>query len=161
MAHKDTGANLDTLRLEGVTFTLGTPWQTVVAEGYFPCATQNEISEADAAAIATSAVLVVEGANMPLSNEAIAVLAQAHIPHAPGKASNAGGVAVSGLEMVQNASHYPWSAEEVETKLVAIMERIHALCREEGKTEWGIDYVTGANIAGAKRVLAAMKVLGH
>jgi glutamate dehydrogenase (NADP+) len=161
LTHKDTGANLDTLALPGVTFTAGAPWQTVVAEGYFPCATQNEIAIEDARAIAKHASLIVEGANMPLTNEAVAVLNDAHIAHAPGKASNAGGVAVSGLEMVQNASHYPWTAEEVETKLVAIMERIHTLCKEEGTTKWGIDYVKGANIAGAKRVLAAMKVLGH
>ena len=132
----------------------------VVAEAYFPCATQNELTAADAAAIAPHARLVVEGANMPLTNEAAAVLLAAHIPHAPGKASNAGGVAVSGLEMAQNASHYPWTAADVEEKLVAIMERIHELCREAGREEWGIDYVKGANIAGAKRVLAAMKVLG-
>lgn len=160
IAHKDTGANLDTVAISDATFTTGTPWQTVVADGYFPCATQNEIDEADAKVIASHAVLVVEGANMPLRNEAVAVLHDAHIAHAPGKASNAGGVAVSGLEMAQNASHYPWTAEEVGTKLVAIMERIHDLCRSEGKTDWGIDYVKGANIAGAKRVLAAMKVLG-
>jgi glutamate dehydrogenase (NADP+) len=104
--------------------------------------------------------MVVEGANMPLTNEAIAVLKEAHIPHAPGKASNAGGVAVSGLEMVQNASYYPWTSEEVEQKLIAIMEQIHDLCVAEGTVSWGVDYVTGANIAGAKRVLAAMEKLG-
>jgi glutamate dehydrogenase (NADP+) len=160
VAHKDTGANLDTLSLTGITFAAGKPWQTVAAEGYFPCATQNEITEADAVVIAKSAALVVEGANMPLSNEAIAVLADAHVPHAPGKASNAGGVAVSGLEMSQNASHYPWTRDEVEEKLVAIMERIHALCVESGQESWGTNYVKGANIAGATRVLAAMEKLG-
>ncbi|MFN3693180.1 MAG: NADP-specific glutamate dehydrogenase [Candidatus Paceibacteria bacterium] len=161
IAHKDTGANLDTVAISGTTFIIGTPWQTVVADGYFPCATQNEIDEVDARVIASHAVLVVEGANMPLRNEAVAVLHDAHIAHAPGKASNAGGVAVSGLEMAQNAAHYPWSAEEVEAKLVAIMENIHELCKTEGKADWGIDYVRGANIAGAKRVLAAMKILGY
>ena len=160
IAHKDTDANLDTIAISGATFTVGKPWQAVVADGYFPCATQNEIDVADAKAIAKHAVLVVEGANMPLSNEAVAVLHDAHIPHAPGKASNAGGVAVSGLEMAQNAAHYPWSADEVEAKLISIMENIHERCRIEGGTDWGIDYVGGANIAGAKRVLAAMKVLG-
>lgn len=160
VAHKNTDANLDTITISDATFIVGKPWQTVVADGYFPCATQNEIAVDDAKAIAKHAVLVVEGANMPLRNEAVAVLHDAHIPHAPGKASNAGGVAVSGLEMAQNAAHYPWSAEEIEAKLVAIMENIHELCKAEGKTDWGIDYVRGANIAGAKRVLAAMKVLG-
>ncbi|MFM2339932.1 MAG: hypothetical protein RLZZ360_568 [Candidatus Parcubacteria bacterium] len=160
MAHKATDANLDSITIAGATFTLGTPWQSVAADGYFPCATQNEVSVEDAKVMAGHAKLVVEGANMPLSNEAVAVLHDAHIAHAPGKASNAGGVAVSGLEMAQNASHYPWTAADVEEKLVAIMERIHELCRESGREEWGIDYVKGANIAGAKRVLAAMKVLG-
>ncbi len=160
MAHKATDANLDTITITGTTFTLGTPWQSVAADGYFPCATQNEVSVEDAKVMAGHAKLVVEGANMPLSNDAIVVLQAAHIAHAPGKASNAGGVAVSGLEMAQNASHYPWTAADVEEKLVAIMERIHELCREAGREDWGIDYVKGANIAGAKRVLAAMQVLG-
>ena len=97
---------------------------------------------------------------MPLTNEAVAVLLAAQIPHAPGKASNAGGVAVSGLEMAQNAGHYPWSRERVEVELIAIMNHIHDLCKTEGQTEWGIDYVKGANIAGAKRVLGAMAKLG-
>lgn len=160
MSHKDTGANLDSFQLEGATFVVGSPWQTIAAEAYFPCATQNEVTADDAAVMAKQAILVVEGANMPLTNEAIAVLKEAHIPHAPGKASNAGGVAVSGLEMVQNASHYPWTSEEVEQKLIAIMEQIHDLCVVEGTVSWGVDYVTGANIAGAKRVLAAMEKLG-
>lgn len=160
IAHKDTNANLDELKLAGVTFKTGTPWQIVLADAYFPCATQNEISAEDARFISKSAKLVVEGANMPLSNEAIKVLNDAHVPHAPGKASNAGGVAVSGLEMAQNAGHYPWTAERVEEELVQIMERIHKLCKTEGKEEWGINYVKGANIAGAKKVLSAMTKLG-
>ncbi len=160
MVHKNLGDDLSTLALEGITYHLGTPWQTIKAEAYFPCATQNEITEADAGAMVAHAKLVVEGANMPLSNEAVARFAAARIPHAPGKASNAGGVAVSGLEMAQNASHYPWTRERVEEELVAIMNRIHETCKEYGKEEWGIDYVKGANIGGAKRVLAAMEKLG-
>jgi glutamate dehydrogenase (NADP+) len=160
VAYKDTGANLDTIAIVGAVFVSGKPWQSVVAEGYFPCATQNEVSVEDATVMAKHAILVVEGANMPLSNEAVAVLARAHILHAPGKASNAGGVAVSGLEMAQNASHYPWTAAVVEEKLVDIMEGIHTLCQEAGQEDWGINYVKGANIAGAKRVLAAMEHLG-
>lgn len=158
--HKSTGASLETCVVEGAEFIVGTPWQKVEAEAYFPCATQNEVSLKDAQVMAKYAKLVVEGANMPLSNEAVAALHAANIPHAPGKASNAGGVAVSGLEMAQNASHYPWSRERVEEELVTIMENIHAQCKEAGKVEWGIDYVKGANIAGAKRVLAAMEKLG-
>jgi len=160
IAHKDTGANLDTLTLAGAVFAKGSPWQTVVADAYFPCATQNEIIKEDAVVIAKYAKLVVEGANMPLNNDAIKVLHDAHIPHAPGKASNAGGVAVSGLEMVQNASHYPWTREVVEEKLVEIMETIHSQCVKEGREDWGINYIKGANIAGAKRVLGAMEKLG-
>jgi glutamate dehydrogenase (NADP+) len=160
MVHKATGDDLSTLELDDVTVHEGTPWMHVVADAYFPCATQNEMSAADAAAIAPHAKLVVEGANMPLTNEAVAVLLAAHIPHAPGKASNAGGVAVSGLEMAQNAGHYPWTRARVEEELIVIMNRIHDLCKTEGQTEWGIDYVKGANIAGAKRVLGAMQKLG-
>ncbi len=160
IAHKDADASLDTLSLQGVTFSSNNVWQSVLADAYFPCATQNEIGAADAAVMTKSAKLVVEGANMPLSNEAIQILHDAHIPHAPGKASNAGGVAVSGLEMAQNAGHYPWPAERVEAELVQIMERIHTLCKADGQEEWGINYVKGANIAGAKRVLTAMAKLG-
>ncbi|MBY0538504.1 NADP-specific glutamate dehydrogenase [Patescibacteria group bacterium] len=160
MSHKNTGSDLATLTHEGIEYRTGAPWQTVVAEAYFPCATQNEISEADAKVIANHATLVVEGANMPLCNEAVSVLNAAHIPHAPGKASNAGGVAVSGLEMAQNAGHYPWTRERVESELMEIMERIHTTCKEHGTESWGIDYFKGANIGGAKRVLAAMEKLG-
>ena len=160
ISHKNSGENLNTLKLPNTTFVPGAPWQSVVADAYFPCATQNEINESDARIIVQHASLVVEGANMPLSNEAIKVLQDAHIPHAPGKASNAGGVAVSGLEMAQNASHHPWTAERVEDELQTIMNRIHATCKAEGVTDCGIDYVKGANIAGAKRVLGAMEKLG-
>jgi glutamate dehydrogenase (NADP+) len=160
MVHKNLGDDLSTVQLEGITYHTGTPWQTIVADAYFPCATQNEVTEADARVMAHHAELVVEGANMPLSNEAVSVLKAAHIPHAPGKASNAGGVAVSGLEMAQNASHYPWTKERVETELIETMQRIHSTCKEFGTESWGIDYVKGANIGGATRVLTAMEKLG-
>lgn len=160
VAHKSAGSALDSLQLPGAVFASGTPWRQVEAAGYFPCATQNEVTKEDAESMRMHAVLVVEGANMPLTKEASAVLQQAHILHIPGKASNAGGVAVSGLEMSQNASHYPWTAERVEDELVTIMENIHTLCVEEGKEEWGINYSKGANIASAKRVLNAMQQLG-
>lgn len=158
--HKEKDGALADLKIEGVEHITGKPWQKVVADAYFPCATQNEISIDDAKVIAKHAKLVVEGANMPLSNEAVMVLLDAHIPHAPGKASNAGGVAVSGLEMSQNAGHYPWPLERVEEELRQIMNRIHAACKKEGKTDWGIDYIKGANVAGVKRVMSAMEKLG-
>lgn len=160
VAHKDTGASLDTFVNREIEFFPDSLWLSVAADIYAPCATQNEIDAAAAAVLARHAKVVVEGANMPLTNEAAEVLASAHIPHAPGKASNAGGVAVSGLEMAQNASHYPWTASLVEDKLVAIMEDIHNLCKSDGQEAWGINYVKGANIAGAKRVLGAMEKLG-
>lgn len=160
MGHKSSGKDLSTVALTGGTYHTGAPWQHVVASAYFPCATQNEMTETDAVVVARHALLVVEGANMPLTNGAVAVLQAARIAHAPGKASNAGGVAVSGLEMVQNAGHYPWSGEQVEAELIAIMNRIHDTCKRYGTESWGIDYVKGANIGGAKRVLAAMEKLG-
>jgi len=160
VAHKDSGANLDTCQVVGAVFDTGAPWQKVVADAYFPCATQNEMTADDARMIIGHAKMVVEGANMPLTNEAITVFRNAQVLHAPGKASNAGGVAVSGLEMVQNASHYPWSADEVEEKLVAIMERIHASCLHYGEEDGFVNYVKGANRAGAARVLEAMEKLG-
>ncbi len=160
VAHKEKGKSLDTLNLSGVSFHTDIVWRHVVADAYFPCATQNEIDAESAAVIVRHAVLVVEGANMPLTNQAIEVLRKAHVPHAPGKASNAGGVAVSGLEMSQNASHYPWTRDRVEDELQNIMKQIHDRCIEYGQEEWGVDYVKGANIAGAMRVLDAMKVLG-
>jgi glutamate dehydrogenase (NADP+) len=159
-AHKNTDGALADLKISGAEYHTGKPWQEVEAKMYFPCATQNEINKEDAEAIAKHALVVVEGANMPLSNEAVVVLHDAHVLHAPGKASNAGGVAVSGLEMSQNASHYPWTKEAVETELKQIMLRIHATCKAEGQEDWGINYVAGANIAGVKRVLAAMEKLG-
>ncbi len=160
MTHKDTDATLATLNHPDLSFAPGQPWQTIAADAYFPCATQNEVTVEDARVMARTAKLVVEGANMPLTNDALEVLRAEGVLHAPGKASNAGGVAVSGLEMVQNASHYPWTRAEVEEKLVTIMERIHDQCVEYGKTADTVDYVKGANIAGAARVLAAMEKLG-
>jgi glutamate dehydrogenase (NADP+) len=162
VVHKESGASLDTFDNHGIVFSKKNLWQSVEADAYFPCATQNEITVADAEAIAKHAQLVVEGANMPLANNAIKVLHDARIPHAPGKASNAGGVAVSGLEMVQNTSHYPWTRERVEEELQNIMHSIHDQCLTHGRVENTnyINYLHGANIAGAMRVLNAMEKLG-
>ncbi len=160
MKVKKTGQNLDAVKLSRVRYKIDSPWQAVSVEAYFPCATQNEVTEADAKAMARTAKLIVEGANMPLTLGAVKLLREAGIPFAPGKAANAGGVAVSGLEMAQHAAHYAWTRNRVDTELQAIMNNIHELCVENGKTDKGIDYVTGANVAGFKRVFEAMKKLG-
>lgn len=159
-AAKKAGKSLSEVSVEGGEYKEGKPWQKVVADAYFPCATQNEMDEADAQVIAAYAKLVVEGANMPLTESAARVLRTAGIPYAPGKAANAGGVSVSGLEMAQHAGHYAWTRERVDEELRAIMKNIHVLCVENGKTETGVDYVIGANVAGFKRVFEAMKKLG-
>lgn len=160
MKVKKAGNSLSEVIIVGAEYKTGKPWQTVVADTYFPCATQNEMDEEDAKAITKYAKLVAEGANMPLTEKAARVLREAGVLYAPGKASNAGGVSVSGLEMAQHASHYAWTAERVDEELRNIMNNIHALCVENGQTERGVDYVKGANIAGFKRVFEAMKKLG-
>ncbi len=137
------------------------PWG-VKADIALPCATQNEINEEDAAKLLKNGVIaVVEGANMPSTPEAIKLFKAAKILYAPGKASNAGGVAVSGLEMSQNSIRYSWTKEEVDQKLRQIMEKIHESCVKYGKTEDGwIDYEKGANIAGFVKVADAMLAQG-
>jgi len=133
------------------------PWEVPV-DMAFPCALQNELNGDDAKALIANGVkYVVETSNMGCTPEAIEAFQKARIPFAPGKAANAGGVAVSGLEMSQNAEHYFWSAEEVDEKLHVIMKNIHDNCVKEGKCADGyIDYVKGANIAGFKKVADAM-----
>ncbi len=160
MKVKKAGDSLSEVIIIGAEYKAGKPWQAVVTDTYFPCATQNEMDEEDAMAIAKHAKLVAEGANMPLTEKAARVLREAGVLYAPGKASNAGGVSVSGLEMAQHAAHYAWTAERVDEELRNIMNNIHALCVENGQTETGVDYVKGANIAGFKRVFEAMKKLG-
>ncbi len=160
MKVKQSGQNLDAVEIADTTYAAGSLWQVVKADAYFPCATQNEVSVDDAKSMVQHAKLIVEGANMPLTLEAAHVVRASGIPFAPGKAANAGGVAVSGLEMSQHASHYPWTRERVDTELRSIMNTIHQLCVENGETESGIDYVKGANIAGFKRVFEGMKKLG-
>ncbi|MDO4462114.1 MAG: NADP-specific glutamate dehydrogenase [Bacteroidia bacterium] len=137
------------------------PWGTK-CDVALPCATQNEINEDDAKKlIANGCWCLAEGANMPSTNEAIAVYQEAGILYAPGKASNAGGVATSGLEMTQNSMRLPWSSEEVDAKLHQIMINIHATCAKYGATKDGkIDYVKGANIGGFVKVADAMLAQG-
>lgn len=139
-----------------------TPWD-IACDAAFPCATQNELQEEDAKLLVKNGCIVVsEGANMPCTNEAILVLQKGGVLYAPGKASNAGGVAVSGLEMAQNATHSRWTREEVDQKLLGIMKSIHTQCVDYGTQDDGtVDYVQGANIAGFVRVADAMLQQGH
>jgi glutamate dehydrogenase (NADP+) len=137
-----------------------TPWE-VPCEIALPCATQNELGESDAKALVKNGCLCVgEGANMPSTPEAIEVFATHKVLFAPGKASNAGGVAVSGLEMAQNSLRYSWTREEVDQRLQAIMKDIHQSCVKYGKENEHINYVKGANIAGFVKVADAMLAQG-
>ncbi|MGE5840948.1 MAG: NADP-specific glutamate dehydrogenase [Deltaproteobacteria bacterium] len=128
------------------------------ADCAFPCATQNEINGKDAQNLVNNGVsLVAEGSNMPSTPEAIHVFLDRKILYAPGKASNAGGVAVSGLEMAQNSMRLSWPKEEVDARLKIIMKSIHKACLDAG-AEYGVpgNYVAGANIAGFVKVVNAM-----
>ena len=139
-----------------------TPWD-VSCDIALPCATQNELNEKDAEILLKNGCICVsEGANMPSTKEAIAKFHEAKILFAPGKASNAGGVATSGLEMTQNSLRYNWTRAEVDEKLKDIMSNIHEACIEYGKDEKTgyIDYVKGANIAGFVKVADAMLAQG-
>ena len=138
-----------------------TPWG-VKCDVALPCATQNELDGKDAKILLSNGCICVsEGANMPSTNEAITEFHKAKILFAPGKASNAGGVATSGLEMTQNSLRYKWTREEVDKKLQDIMSDIHKSCLEYGKDDDGyIDYVRGANIAGFVKVADAMLAQG-
>ena len=126
------------------------------------CATQNELNEEAAKAlVANGCIAVAEGANMPSTPGAIKVFQDAKILYSPGKASNAGGVSVSGLEMSQNSERLSWSAEEVDAKLLWIMENIHENCVKYGTEPDGyINYVKGANVAGFMKVAKAMMAQG-
>eukprot|EP00658_Telonema_sp_P-2_P002352 TRINITY_DN10898_c0_g1_i1.p1 TRINITY_DN10898_c0_g1~~TRINITY_DN10898_c0_g1_i1.p1 ORF type:complete len:210 (-),score=81.10 TRINITY_DN10898_c0_g1_i1:246-875(-) len=136
------------------------PWKNIPgAQIVMPCATQNELHEDDAAALIKggSLLCVAEGANMPCLPGAIEAFQKSKVLYAPGKASNAGGVATSGLEMSQNSLRINWDSEEVNKRLHDIMVKIHAACVEHGKNDDGsIDYVRGANIAGFIKVADAM-----
>ena len=137
-------------------------WLDVKADVVLPCATQNEIDEEAAKAIvANGAIAVAEGANMPNTPEAIKVYKNAGILYAPGKASNAGGVATSGLEMTQNSERLSWTFEEVDAKLESIMKNIYKSCVDAAaEYGFGYDLEAGANIAGFKRVAEAMIAQG-
>ncbi|MBR1573555.1 MAG: NADP-specific glutamate dehydrogenase [Bacteroidales bacterium] len=137
------------------------PW-TIPCDIALPCATQNEIEEQDARHLVDGGCFcVAEGANMPSTPEAIAIFHQNGLLYSPGKASNAGGVATSGLEMSQNSMRRKWTAEEVDAQLRRIMADIHAACVKYGTQEDGsVNYVKGANIAGFIKVADAMSDQG-
>lgn len=137
------------------------PW-SVPCDMAFPCATQNELDEEDARTLLTNGCRVVsEGANMPSTSEAVKLFEEEKILYGPGKAANAGGVAISGLEMTQNAMRFSWTREEVDERLLGIMSKIHAKCVEYGSDDDGyVNYVQGANIAGFVKVADAMLAYG-
>jgi len=146
----------------GCTFLPGQrPWRIPV-DVAMPCATQNELDEQDAAALVANGVrCVAEGANMPSTAGAVRTFEKAGVLYAPGKASNAGGVATSGLEMSQNAMRLSWPREEVDSRLHSIMVGIHEACLEYGRGADGrVSYVNGANIAGFVKVADAMLAQG-
>jgi len=132
------------------------PW-SVKCDVAFPSATQNEINEEDAKTLVKNGCMAIgEGANMPTTPQGVEVFQKAKILYAPGKASNAGGVATSGLEMSQNSMRLSWSRQEVDKKLHEIMVAIHESCVKYGKEDKYINYVKGANIAGFVKVADAM-----
>ncbi len=136
------------------------PWK-IKCDIALPCATQNELELEDAQAlVANGCMAVAEGANMPTSIEATELLQSKGVLFAPGKASNAGGVATSGLEMSQNSMRLSWTRDEVDEKLKSIMQSIHEQCVEYGRMDNGVDYVKGANIAGFIKVADAMLAQG-
>ena len=138
------------------------PLWNIKADCAFPCATQNEINEKDAKNLVKNGIkLLGEGANMPTTIEAINLLIDSGVMYAPGKASNAGGVATSGLEMTQNFMGTNWTSEEVDTKLLGIMKNIHQTCLAAAK-EYGKpgNYLAGANMAGFLKVAKAMQAQG-
>ncbi|MBK5519484.1 NADP-specific glutamate dehydrogenase [Pseudomonas sp. TH10] len=145
----------------GLEFRAGqSPWD-LACDIALPCATQNELdAEAARALLRNGCICVAEGANMPTTLEAVDLFIEAGILFAPGKASNAGGVAVSGLEMSQNAMRLLWTAGEVDSKLHAIMQSIHHACVHYGEENGRINYVKGANIAGFVKVADAMLAQG-
>ena len=149
-------------KFPGATYYEGQcPWG-VKCDIAMPCATQNELNEEQARAlVAGGCICVAEGANMPSTPEAIKVFQDSRILYSPGKASNAGGVATSGLEMTQNSIRLSWTPEEVDQKLHSIMQNIHAACVKYGTEPDGyVNYVKGANIAGFMKVANAMLAQG-
>ena len=146
---------------KSASFHEGRPW-SVPCDLAFPCATQNEINREDAEALVKNGCIgVSEGANMPTNLDGINVFQEAGILYAPSKAANAGGVAVSGLEMSQNSARISWDESELEKLLQTTMLKIHDSCVEYGEKDGRVDYLAGANIAGFIKVADAMLSFGH
>ena len=159
---RERGRLADFCAAQGLRFEPGRrPWQVPV-DIALPCATQNELDEADARALIAGGVrCVAEGANMPTTLAAVRVLQSAGVLFAPGKASNAGGVATSGLEMSQNAMRLVWRAPDVDARLHEIMRGIHENCvRYGGSADGKVDYLAGANVAGFVKLADAMLAQG-
>ena len=136
------------------------PWN-IKCDIAIPCATQNELGKEDAISLIKNGCIAVgEGANMPCTPDAVEQFIKNKLLYAPGKASNAGGVAVSGLEMAQNSLRYTWTRDVVDGKLKEIMSDIHASCIKYGSTKDEINYLKGANIAGFVKVADAMLAQG-
>lgn len=136
------------------------PW-AVPCDLAFPCATQNELDEADARRLVEGGCrAIAEGANMPSTPAAMKFLAKAKVPHMPGKAANAGGVAVSGMEMSQNSQRFNWSRGEVNTRLRDIIRHIHEQCVLHGEESGFVNYCRGANIGGYTKIAEAMLAYG-
>lgn len=160
--NRDYGRVSDYAEATGTTYLAGVnPWQIPV-DVAMPCATQNELDEMDARTLVKQGLqCVAEGANMPSTADAVKVFEAAGVLYAPGKASNAGGVATSGLEMSQNAMRLSWPREEVDHRLKEIMKGIHDACLNYGtRADGTVSYVDGANIAGFVKVADAMLAQG-
>ena len=148
-------------RIRGLDYTEGeAPWG-VPCDVAMPCATQNELdAEAAVTLVDNGLIAVVEGANMPCTEEAVEHLREHRVLFGPGKAANAGGVAVSGLEQTQNVTRVSWSRNEVDRRLKEIMREIHDKCTHEMEHDGGIDYIDAANRAGFRKVADAMLAYG-
>lgn len=160
--NREYGRVSDYAEVTGSKFIAGSkPWQIPV-DVAMPCATQNELDEMDARLLIKNGLqCVAEGANMPCTADAIKLFEQKKVLYAPGKASNAGGVATSGLEMSQNAMRLSWPSEEVDARLHEIMKGIHHACLRYGtRPDGSVSYVDGANIAGFVKVADAMLAQG-
>ena len=153
--------SLYTQKFGGEFFPFQKPWQ-ITCDIALPCATQNELNSEDAKfLIQNGCQLVAEGANMPCTEKAIKLFQSHHLLYAPGKAANAGGVAVSGLEMSQNRTGLQWSSDKVDTQLKRIMRSIHETCHHYGiDSEGRINYLKGANIGGFVKLAKAMQAQG-